>query len=112
FERHRDWPPEPSPPLTVTDDKLDLSRRSAYHLPNAAERLGVKIKHRHANQFADSRGLRKALEIALLHRHGILCVHHAGPWGHGLSHHNEAAANSPKAKSAEGKAIILKIRVP
>src|SRR5215471_13886774 len=80
FEWHGDWPPEPSPPLAVTDDKLDLSRRSAYHLPNVAERLGVKIEHWHANEIANSRGLRKALEITLLHRHGILLVHHPGPW--------------------------------
>ena|SRR6516162_8563721 len=30
FEWHGDWPPEPSPPLAVIDDKLDLSGRSAY----------------------------------------------------------------------------------
>jgi hypothetical protein len=38
------------------------------------------------NRAADSRGLRKALEIALFHRHGILCVHHAGPRDHGRCH--------------------------
>src|SRR6516164_707717 len=30
FEWHGDWPPEPSPPLAVIDDKLDFSGRSAY----------------------------------------------------------------------------------
>jgi iron complex outermembrane recepter protein len=90
-DAHRDWPPEPSPPLAVTDDELSLSGRSAYHLANVAERLGVKIEHRHSNEMADSRGLRKAREIALLHRHGILCVHHAVPRDHGLSYHNRAA---------------------
>jgi hypothetical protein len=36
-------------------------------------------------------GCGRALEITLVHRHGILRVHHAGPWDHGLSHHNETA---------------------
>src|SRR5262249_44245428 len=54
--------------------------------------LGVTIERRQTDEIANSRWLRKPLQIALVHRHRILCIHHAGPWHHGLSHHNEAAA--------------------
>jgi hypothetical protein len=93
FQWHGNRPPEPTPPSVITDDKLDLSSAGLHDLLHIAERLRVKIKHRHTDEVADSCRLRKAPQIALLHRHRILCVHHAGPRDHGLSKHNEAAAS-------------------
>lgn len=94
FQWHRNGPPEPAPPPAVTDDKLDLSGGSAHDVPDVAERLGVKIEHRQIDEITDPRRLRKAPQIALVHRHRALCVHHAGSRYHGLDQHDEVAAGT------------------
>src|SRR5262249_56465127 len=92
FQWHRDRPSEPPPPSAVIYDKLNLPGGVADDSPDRSKRFGVKIEYWHTDEIADSCRLRKALLIALLHRHRILCVHHAGPRDHGLSQHCEAAA--------------------
>jgi hypothetical protein len=99
FQWHGDRPSEPSPPPAVIDDKLNLPREVADDSSDRPERFGVKIEYWHTDEIADSCRLRKALQIALLHRHPILCVHHAGPRDHGLSQHYEAAARLLRVQS-------------
>src|SRR6516165_2068489 len=72
FQWHRNRPSEPTPPSAITDDKLDLSGGSLHDLLHMAERLRVKIEQWHSDEVADSCRLRKAPQIALLHRHRIL----------------------------------------
>src|SRR5207249_4118697 len=85
----------------VVDDKLDLPGGGAHDLPDVAERRAVEVEHRHTDEITDAHRLWKALQIALLHRHRILCVHHAGPRYHGLSARRERPCNHCTAEHCD-----------
>src|SRR5258706_1192864 len=84
FQWHCDRPPEPTPPPAVVDDKLDLPGCGTHDLSDKTDRRGVEVEYRQTDEIVDSYRLRKALQIAFIHWHWMLCVHHAGPRHHGL----------------------------
>ena len=90
-----------NPPPAIVDDKFDLPCGSAHDLPDIAERRGVKVEHRQTDEIAYSSRLRKTLQIVLVHRHRMLCVHHAGRRYHGLSARRERPRNHCAAEHCD-----------